>query len=157
LLVGRLPHADVLQYIAPMSKVTTSVRIDQALRQALAGQAAGEGITLTELIQRYLVEGMAASRYHGIVFRGGPTGRRAALAGGPDVWEVVVALREVPGSEDDRVRLVAAQLGMHEREVALALDYAAAHRAEIDARIAANEVALVEAERVAGERSRLLA
>ncbi len=29
----------------------------------------------------------------GIVFRDGPTGRRAALAGGPDVWEVIATLK----------------------------------------------------------------
>ena len=29
----------------------------------------------------------------GIVFRDGTAGRRAGLAGGPDVWEVIGALR----------------------------------------------------------------
>jgi hypothetical protein len=28
----------------------------------------------------------------GIAFRDGPSGRRAALAGGPDVWEAIVTL-----------------------------------------------------------------
>lgn len=39
----------------------------------------------------------------------------------------------------------------------LALNYAAAHREEIEARIRANDEALAEAERVASERRRLLA
>ncbi len=29
----------------------------------------------------------------GIAFRDGPVGRRAALAGGPDVWEVIETLQ----------------------------------------------------------------
>lgn len=29
----------------------------------------------------------------GIVFRGGPAGRRAVLAGGPDVWELMYTLK----------------------------------------------------------------
>jgi hypothetical protein len=39
----------------------------------------------------------------------------------------------------------------------VALDYAAANRAEIAARVRANEHALLRAEEVAGERKRLLA
>jgi len=50
-----------------------------------------------------------------------------------------------------------AQFGIHERQVVIALDYAAAHREEIEARIQANERALVEAERRTVERERLLA
>lgn len=39
----------------------------------------------------------------------------------------------------------------------MALNYAAAHRDEIEARIRANDGALEEAERIAAERERLLA
>jgi hypothetical protein len=41
--------------------------------------------------------------------------------------------------------------------VVLALNYAAANHEEIEARIRANDRALAEAERVAGERKRLFA
>ena len=40
----------------------------------------------------------------GIVFRGGPGGRRPGLAGGPDVWEVVRVLRDVSGTDEERIR-----------------------------------------------------
>ncbi len=30
-----------------------------------------------------------------VVFRDGPAGRRAALVAGPDIWELVVVLREI--------------------------------------------------------------
>jgi predicted nucleic acid-binding protein len=38
-------------------------------------------------------EGLACAAHPGIVFKPGPSGRRAALAGGPDVWEIAAALR----------------------------------------------------------------
>jgi hypothetical protein len=41
--------------------------------------------------------------------------------------------------------------------VVIALDYAADHREEIEARIRANDAAMAQAERIAGERKRLLA
>lgn len=140
-----------------MPRSTTSIRLEDELRKRLATLAASEGTTVTELIERFVREGLACAEHLGIVFKGGPSGRRAALAGGPDVWEIVAALRDTHGSEAERVAAVAAQFGIHERQVVIALDYAAAHREEIEARIQANEHALVEAERLAKERERLLA
>jgi hypothetical protein len=140
-----------------MARSTTSVRLDDELREQLATAAAAEGTTVTELIERFAREGLASAAHPGIVFKPGPSGRRAALAGGPDVWEVAAALRQVSGREAKRIAAVADQFGMHERQVVIALNYAAAHRDEIDARIRANDRALAEAERVAVERERLLA
>jgi hypothetical protein len=112
---------------------------------------------VTELIERFVREGLASAAHPGIVFKPGPAGRRAALAGGPDVWEVIAALRDTTGAESERVRAVAEQLGLHERQVLIALEYAAAHRAEIEERVAANDQALAQAELLASERQRLLA
>jgi hypothetical protein len=108
-------------------------------------------------VERLLLEGLAAAEHHGIVFKPGPSGRRAALAGGADVWEVVLAWRETSGLESERVAALAEEFGIHQRQVVLALNYAAAHREEIEARIATNARALEEAERVGQERRRLLA
>jgi sulfur carrier protein ThiS len=140
-----------------MSRSTTSIRLEDTLRKRLATLAAAEGTTLTELIERFVREGLESAAHPGIVFKPGPSGRRAALAGGPDVWEIVAALRDTHGSEAERVAALAAQFGIHERQVAIALDYAAAHRDDVEARIEANDRALAEAERVARERERLLA
>ena len=140
-----------------MARSTTSVRLDDHLRERLAAAAAAEGTTVTELIERYVREGLAIAAHPGIVFKPGPSGRRAALAGGPDVWEIVAALRHVGGREAKRVAALADQFGLHERQVVIALNYAAAHRGEIDERVRANDRALAEAERVATERERLLA
>jgi uncharacterized protein (DUF433 family) len=140
-----------------MPKHTTSLRLDDELRRRLTIAAAAEGTSVTELIERFVREGLACAAHTGIVFKPGPSGRRAALAGGPDVWEIAAALREASGSEAERVTTLAEQFGLHERQVVMALDYAAAHREEIEARVAANDKALLEAERVAAERQRLLA
>lgn len=140
-----------------MPRSTTSIRLEDELRSRLATLAGAEGTTVTELIERFVREGLDCAAHPGIVFKPGPSGRRAALAGGPDVWEVVSALRSSQGPEAERVAALAAQFGIHERQVAIALDYAAAHREEVEARIQANERALAQAERMARERERLLA
>ncbi|MGH2916225.1 MAG: hypothetical protein ACRDMX_14685 [Solirubrobacteraceae bacterium] len=127
------------------------------MRGQLAAQAVAESTTVTELIARYVHEGLASAAHQGVVFKPGPAGRRAALAGGPDVWEVVASLRNTTGSESRRIAQLATEFGIHERQVVIALNYAAANRAEIDARVDANDQALAQAEHVAGERQRLLA
>lgn len=140
-----------------MARSTTSVRLDDDLRSRLSRAATAEGTTATELIERYVREGLDCEAHPGIVFKAGPAGRRAALAGGPDVWEVIAAIKQLRGAEAARIRAVADQLDIHERQVAIAVRYAADHRQEIEVRIAANERALDQAEHLAVERERLLA
>ena len=60
-------------------------------------------------------------------------------------------------TEAKRVAALAGQLGLHERQIVIALNYAAAHWDEIEDRIHANDRALAEAERIAAERERLFA
>ena len=132
-----------------MGRSTTSIRLDDELRAQLSATADAEATTVTDLIERFVREGLATARHPGIVFKPGPSGRRAALAGGPDVWEIVAALRDVPGSEAKRVKTIARQFGLSERQVTIALDYASSRSDEIEARIRANDRALEEAERVA--------
>ncbi|HEY3003022.1 MAG TPA: hypothetical protein VGJ44_11810, partial [Kribbellaceae bacterium] len=119
--------------------------------------AASEGTTVTALVERFVREGLATAAHPGVVFKPGPAGRRAALAGGPDVWQIASALRHMSGSESRRVKALAEEFGLHPRQVVVALNYAAAHRAEIEDRILANDRALAEAERTAADRERLLA
>ena len=140
-----------------MPRSTTSLRLSDEVRRRLATAATAEGTTLTALIERFIEEGLAVLDHPGIVFKAGPAGRRAALAGGPDVWEVVAALRHTTGSETARVAALAGEFGIHARQVEIALGYAAAHADEIAARVRANHRALEEAERIAAERVRLLA
>lgn len=140
-----------------MARATTSIRLDPRLRADLVQFAEREGTTVTALLERFAWEGLAAARHPGIVFKPGPAGRRAALAGGPDVWEIAAALRHTSGSERARVARLAKEFGLHERQIGIALDYAAANAQEIQSRVAANDRALVEVERLATQRARLLA
>lgn len=140
-----------------MTRETMSLRLDSGLRQRLVQAAQAERVTVTALAERYLREGLAAAAHPGIVFRPGPAGRRAGLAGGPDVWEVTSALRRISGTQRQRIATLAQEFGLHPRQIAIALDYAAAHRAEIEAWIKANDDALDAVEALAAERDRLFA
>jgi len=71
---------------------STSFRISDAARARLASRAAHEGMTVTALLDRLIIEGIDQLDYPGIIFRGPAHDRRAVLAAGPDVWEIVARL-----------------------------------------------------------------
>jgi len=75
----------------------------------------------------------------GIVFRDGPGGRRAGLATGPDVCEVVGLLLGLRGSVEERVAAAAAQLQLTDGQVRTTSRYYSEHTDEIDAEMARNE------------------
>jgi hypothetical protein len=140
-----------------MARSNTSLRLDDDLRAGLARLARFQGTTLTAVVERLLREALAMAEHPGIVFKPGPSGPRAALAGGPDAWEIASALRHTVGAEADRVAALAQEFSIAPRQVLVALDYIAAHYDEVEARVRANDHALERAERVAHGRQRLLA
>ncbi|MGH3949100.1 MAG: hypothetical protein ACRDSE_08255 [Pseudonocardiaceae bacterium] len=135
----------------------TSYRMDPGIKARLERQASAEGLTERALLERLVVEGLDALQYPGIVYREGPTGRRAALAVGPDVWEVISALRYTVGSDEERVAALADQFALHARHIRTAVDFAAAHREDIAAQVAANDAAAEQARQLAEQRARLMA
>ena len=60
-------------------------------------------MSATALLERLIVEGVDALDHAGVIFRGPPNDRRAALAAGPDVWEIIARLQDLEGSEEQRV------------------------------------------------------
>jgi hypothetical protein len=74
----------------------------------------------------------------GIAFRGGPTGRRAALAGGPDIWEVMQTVKSGKARGDAAVTATADLLALTDSQVRIAVRYYAAYPDEIDERIKRN-------------------
>ncbi|MGH3201135.1 MAG: hypothetical protein ACRDOA_14355 [Streptosporangiaceae bacterium] len=136
---------------------STSFRISDTARARLASRAAREGATATALLDQLIIEGIDQLDYPGIIFRGPAHDRRAALAAGPDVWEVVARLQELEGSEEQRVGLLAAESDLHPRLIRIALDYAAEHAGEIRERIARNRDMAERSRRMARERESLLA
>ncbi|HSK90208.1 MAG TPA: hypothetical protein VK875_02740 [Euzebyales bacterium] len=93
----------------------------------------------------------------GVVFRGPPHDRRAALAAGPDVWEIVARLQDLDGSEEQRVATIADETDLHPRQIRVALDFAAEHPDDVQARIARNRAAIEGSQRAAQQRQALLA
>ncbi len=77
----------------------------------------------------------------GVVFRNGPTGRRAGLATGPDVWEIVGLLRDLRDSLEERVVGAAARMGLAASQVRTAGRYYAEFTDEIESEIAQNDEA----------------
>lgn len=134
----------------------TSYRLPPELKRRLAEKAAVEGIAETALVVRLLAQGLAAIDHPGIVFRPGPSGWRAGVAGGPDVDEIVRAARRAAVDGDEAVTVAAADLGIDQRLVRIAVDYAAEHLEEIEARIAENDAAAERARVLAEARSSVL-
>ena len=134
---------------------STSFRISDTAKSRLASRAAREGSTATALLDQLIVEGIEQRDYPGIVFRGPAHDRRAALAAGPDVWEVIGRLQELDGTEEQRVALLGAESELHPRLIRLALDYAAEHHDEIRERIERNR-AMAERSRTASQQREAL-
>ncbi len=135
----------------------TSYRLDAAVKARLEQRAAVESITERALLERLVSEGLDMVEHPGIVYRDGPTGRRAALAVGPDVWQVVSALRYTGGADEERVAVLAEQFDLHPRHIRAAIDFAASRRGEIDAQIAENDAAAEQARESAERRADLMA
>lgn len=81
----------------------------------------------------------------GIVFRDGPSGRRAALARGPDVWEVIALLASLDVGGDAALEEASEWLALPKSLIRTALAYHSDFAAEIDAEIEANDRAAREA------------
>lgn len=141
----------------PAATSSTSFRISSAAKRALTDRAAREHTSATALLERLIVEGTRQLDHPGIIFRGPEHDRRAALAAGPDAWEVVGRLGELDGSEEHRIAVLADETDLHPRLIRLALDYAAAHRDEILEHIERNRQAAEAARQATANRQTLLA
>ena len=146
-------HEATPRYTVAMRPI--SIRFSDELYQRLKRRADREGEPLSTLAQQAVDEWLRTVEHPGVVFRDGPTGRRAGLAAGPDIWEVAAVLGEQRGSPEKRIATTATHLGLSIRQVEIAADYWAAHRAEIDARVAAN-IEAAERELAAWETRRAI-
>jgi hypothetical protein len=115
-----------------------SIRFSDEIYNRLKYHADRQEEPLSTLAQRAVREWLDTADHPGVVFRDGPTGRRAALAAGPDVWEVAAVLAQQGGTPEERMVAAAEHLGLPVGQVAIAASYWASHRVEIDRRVAAN-------------------
>ena len=140
-----------------MAATSTSFRLSETAKRRLAERAEREGLSATALLERLIIEGVDTLDHPGVVHRGPVHDRRAALAAGPDVWEIVARLRELDGGEEDRIATLAAESELHPRQIRIALEFAARHPDEVEARIARNERMITEGQQAAEQRRALLA
>ncbi|MEV6965581.1 hypothetical protein AB0M47_10720 [Hamadaea sp. NPDC051192] len=121
-----------------------SVRFDEEVLSRLDKYVKEHpGSSSSSVANMFIDESLRAYEHPGIVFRPGPAGRRAALAGGPDVWEVIAALNAIRTESPDLngnalASELAAVTGLSSVRVSVALRYYAAYSDEIDERIASN-------------------
>ena len=123
-----------------MATVPFSARLDASLVTRLKRLSARQGLTASQLAEQFIEEGVRSIELPGIVFRPGPTGRRAGLHGGPDVWEIVRDVQHARAARArDPIAVVVGSTDLSEEQVRLALAYHRRYPADVDLRIAANE------------------
>jgi hypothetical protein len=122
-----------------MATVPVSLDLDATTLDRLAARERETGQSQSALAQRYIEEGLRMERHPGIVFVDGPAGRRPALRGGPDVWELAIEIRGVDPSDMVEIQAVAAWMALPVFAVEAAIGYYIEFRDEIEAWVERNE------------------
>lgn len=134
-----------------------SIRFDEPVLIRLRRTARQRAATPSGLAMRLVDEGLRSLEFNGIAFRDGPTGRRAGVIDGPDVWEIIAAISDNPARGEDAIKAVAAEFSLPTEKVRSAVSYYGIYAAEIDQEIADNESAATEAYNAWRNQQRLLA
>ena len=139
-----------------------SVRFDPSTDAHLAAFAARHaGLSHSGAAALLVEEGLRMDAHPGVLFREGPAGRRAVLVGGPDVWEIVRAVKSARASEpdvtgDEVLALVAESTGLPRRMLDTAVAYYTAYPAEVDDLISEADAAEDALEAAVEQRRSLL-
>lgn len=120
-------------YNADVSE-NVSVRLEDGLAERLRLRARAAGETLSDRLRRYAEEGVRQDEHPLVTFRDGPTGRRAGLVGGPDVWEVAMWVEDL-SAEADPVATLAEESVLTRAQIEAVLRYRASYPEEVAARI----------------------
>ena len=135
-----------------------SIRFDAALLERLKRRATSTvGSSTSTLAQRLIDEGLRMADHPGVIFKDGPSGRRAALAFGPDIWEVITFLREVDERGPAALDAAAEVFAVDASRIGTAVSYYGDYRAEIDAEIDNAEEASARAEEAWRVQQQLIA
>ena len=124
-----------------------SVRFEPSTDAHLAAFAARHaGLSHSGAAALLVEEGLRMDAHPGVLFREGPAGRRAVLVGGPDVWEVIRAIKSARDDDSDLtgdavLDLVAENTGLARRTMDVAVAYFSDYPVEVDALIAEADVA----------------
>jgi hypothetical protein len=115
-----------------------SVRFELATVTRLASYASRHpGMTSSGAAALLVEEGLRMDAHPGVLFREGPSGRRAVLAAGPDVWEVIRAVRDARAAEpelgpEEILALVSENTGLGLPQVRVAVGYYGSFAEEVD-------------------------
>jgi uncharacterized protein (DUF433 family) len=113
-----------------MTRTHFTMRMSAPVLEGLAERAEQLGESRAALVERYVDEGLKQDAHPAIVFRDGPLGRRALLAGTRlEVWQVIETLR----NSDNSLDATAQYLSLPVSQVQACLSYYAAHQDEVDA------------------------
>lgn len=115
-----------------------SARIAASVDERLTTRSEGAHLNKSRLAERYIDEGLRMDEHPGIVFRDGPVGRRAALASGPDVWEVMSVVKNLRG-RSAAISQASRALDLTPDQVRMAVRYYSEFPDEIDERIRRNQ------------------
>ncbi|MGI9034190.1 MAG: hypothetical protein ACR2HY_11070 [Acidimicrobiales bacterium] len=123
----------------------SSIRFEPDVLRRLTGYvAAHPGTTLSSAGNRLVDEALRSQEHPLVIFRDGPTGRRARLVGGPDVWQVVRAVHSARRSDPtltsaEVVTMVSETSGVPEALLRAAIAYWADYPVEVDTLVARAE------------------
>ena len=130
-----------------------SVRFDESTIERLTAYCLKRpGLSLSGAAAALVEEGLRMDLHPGIIFRDGPSGRRAALVGGPDVWEVIRAIKQLRTQEPaikagEAISVIADATGVAGEVISCAVNYYAAFPDEVEAEIAQADLAEEQAYR----------
>lgn len=139
------------------------MRFDPEVAKRLAVFVATHpGLSASAATNLLVDEALRSQDHPLVVFRDGPAGRRARLVGGPDVWEVVRAVRSARVAEpdldaDNLVALVTETTGVADHLIRAAIDYWADHPADVEGWITRADAESLAAEERWRREQRLLA
>ena len=134
-----------------------SLPISEDLAERLHAEGEASDQPPPALAASLLDEGLKTRQFPGIVYMDGPSGRRASLAGGPDIWQVIKALRGVPADLYDPIETVCIESDLHEGQVKLAIQFYETYPEEIEATIADDVAAGRLIDEMIAERERSIA
>jgi hypothetical protein len=131
-----------------------SVRFDEGVLSRLDRYVREHpGTSSSSVANMFIDESLRSYEHPGIVFRPGPTGRRAAVSGGPDVWEIIAALHAIRDEDatvggDALIGQLTEVTGVDPDRVRAAVRYYAAFPEEVDERIGINRDVAVREEQL---------
>jgi uncharacterized protein (DUF433 family) len=121
-----------------MASKHLSIRMDPKSLERLDAESRRMRLSRSEVARTLLDEGLRMEAHPGIVFRPGPTGRRAGLKDGPDVWEIVSLYQDMGGPGEEALSRTCEWASLRPDQVHAALKYYAEYPVEIDDRIRRN-------------------